>query len=234
MKTFITSILLSASALSFCSFFQNDCGAYITARKGAMLEYKHYDEKNKVTGSNKSTVNDIRTTASGQEYEIKAETFDKNEKSTGTSTFVLTCENNNFYVDMRSLVTPEQMESFKDMQLTAEGDKLDIPANPSAGQTLKNGSFKMTGQAENSPLKMKLTINITNRKVEAIEDVTIPLGSFPCVKITYDVDTKLLFSIKSKVTEWYSKGVGLIKSETYNAKGKLVGSTVLQSRGMAK
>jgi hypothetical protein len=227
-KTF----LLTTAVVACCSFFSvDDCGVYITQRKGAVLEYKTYDDKSKITGTIKNTVTDIRSTATGQEFEIKAESFNKNDESTGTTAYVQYCENGNFMIDMRSLVLGEH---FKNTDAKMEGDKLNIPANPTEGQILNDGSFSMAGEADGSTLKMKLTMIVSNRKVDALEDVTIPMGSFPCVKISYDLESKMAINVKTKVIEWYSINVGLIKRENYNNQGKLIGSTVLQSRGMAR
>jgi len=74
---------------------------------------------------------------------------------------------------------------------------------------------------------MNITIAITNRKVEAVENVTTPAGTFECYKISYDIDTKMMFTVKVKGVEWYAKNVGLVKSESYSTDGKLMGSNLL-------
>jgi len=74
---------------------------------------------------------------------------------------------------------------------------------------------------------MNMTISITNRKVEAVENVTTPAGTFECYKISYDIATKMMINVKMKGTEWYAKNVGLVKSESYNNDGKLMGSNLL-------
>jgi len=76
---------------------------------------------------------------------------------------------------------------------------------------------------------MTMTINISNRKVEAVESLTTPAGTFECYKISYDVATKMMVNVKSKGVEWYTAGIGMIKSETYSSDGKLLGSNILTS-----
>jgi hypothetical protein len=68
---------------------------------------------------------------------------------------------------------------------------------------------------------------VFNRKVEAVENLTTPAGTFECYKISYDIATKMMVNVKAKATEWYSNGVGMVKSETYSTDGKLIGSNVL-------
>lgn len=203
---------------------------YAPVKVGSEVEYKNYNDNGKVTGTNRTKVLAVRKTTGGQEIEMQSESFDKKDKSAGTSTYVVACENGSFSVDMRSMITAEQKESFKDSKVNIEADKLDIPSNPQVGQTLKNGTVKMVTESEGSPIVMKLTMNISNRKVAAIEDVTVPAGTFKCVKITADVETKLLFTIRAKTVEWYAKEVGLVKSETYSTKDKLQGYTTLNAK----
>lgn len=228
MKKLFKSVILSAFVFFLSAFLPADeCSLYAPAKEGSEMEYKSYSDNDKLTGVNRTKVLAVRKTVTGQEVEIKSESFDKKEKAVGSSTYVVACENGNFAIDMRTMITQEQMSAFKDSKVTIEADKLDIPSNPQVGQALKNGSVKMTAVSEGSPITMKLAITITNRKVAALEDITVPAGTFKCVKITYDAESKLLFTIKTKGAEWYAKDIGLVRSESYNTKDKLQGYTVL-------
>jgi hypothetical protein len=76
---------------------------------------------------------------------------------------------------------------------------------------------------------MTMTVVVTNRKVEAVENITVPAGTYECYKITYDIESKMMFKVQTKAVEWYSMNIGLVKSETYDQKGKLAGSSELKS-----
>jgi hypothetical protein len=231
MKTIVKPLLLSAVVIAFSAFLPADeCAMYVPVKEGSEMEYKNYSDKDKLSGTNKTKVISVKKTATGQEVEMKTESFDKKDKPVGTSNYIVTCDNGSFSIDMRTMITQEQMESFKDAKVTIEADKLDIPANPQAGQALENGTVKMTTVSESAPIAMKLTINVSNRQVAGIEDVTVPAGTFKCVKITYDVESKFLFTVRSKGIDWYAKEVGLVKSESYSTKDKLQGYTVLNSK----
>jgi hypothetical protein len=128
---------------------------------------------------------------------------------------------------MRSMMSEDQMKSFQNMEVKITGDMLDIPSNPIAGQKLKDGTLNIALSSEGGPAFMNTTITITNRKVEGIETITTPAGTFECVKISYDVETKMLFTIHTHAVEWYAKNTGMVRSENYNSKGKLDGYTVL-------
>jgi len=226
MKT-IKLVTLSFALLAMASLKTNaQCNMYAPAKEGSVSEIKQYDEKDKLTGSQKQTV----TSAKNSEVVVKVESFDKKDKPVGTSEIKMKCENGAFIIDMRSMIPQSQHDAYKDMKVSVTADQLDIPASPTAGQTLKNGTVKMSATQEGSPLTMNFAITVLNRKVEAIEEITVPAGTFKCVKISYDVETKNMFTIRGKGMDWYAEGIGMVKSETYNSKGKLQGYSVLTKK----
>jgi hypothetical protein len=76
---------------------------------------------------------------------------------------------------------------------------------------------------------MNMVTKISNRKVDAMEEITTPAGKFNCAKISYDVETKMMMLIHMKGIQWISQKVGVVRSESYDQKGKLVGYSVLAS-----
>ena len=53
-------------------------------------------------------------------------------------------------------------------------------------------------------------------------------GNFYSVIISYLKRTKIVLKTTTvRVTEWYAKGVGLVKSESFDLKGKPAGKTLL-------
>jgi hypothetical protein len=57
--------------------------------------------------------------------------------------------------------------------------------------------------------------------VLAEETLNTPAGKFDCFKISQKVFMKTLGKIEINSIEWYSEDVGMVKSETYDKKGKL-------------
>lgn len=54
---------------------------------------------------------------------------------------------------------------------------------------------------------------------EGTETISTPAGKFDCVKVTYSMKVKFfMFSEESQITEWYAKGVGLVKHEEASRK----------------
>lgn len=222
-------LVLSCLAIMVTSGLQaQDCPLYYPDALNTQLVFQQFDKKGKLTGTMVQTITDFKNTEKGYEVKVTAENFDAKDKSLGTMNLTARCENGVYYIDMKNLLSAQSMEAYKDMEMKIEGGNLELPSSMKAGDMLKNGDMKIT-LASGGMTIMNMTYNVTNRKVEAIEEITTPAGTFECYKITYDLTAKIPVSIKGKGVEWYSKGVGLIKSESYSTDGALRGSTVLAS-----
>ncbi|MBK7029414.1 MAG: hypothetical protein IPH45_09445 [Bacteroidales bacterium] len=202
-----------------------DCG-YYPVKSGAIMSYQSLDEKGKITGTSRITMLDVIQTGVSAVYNVKSEYWDDKNKPQPSREYSMKCDNGVFSIDMKSMIDPKSMESFKDMEVSFSGSDMTFPSSLSVGQVLEDASITMAASSGGMTL-MKMTINITNRKVVSSESVTVPAGTFDCYKITYDFETKMGIKITSTAVQWMNKGAGSVKSETYDKKGKLLGSTVL-------
>lgn len=222
-KTFISCLI---SSLLIAGIRAQDCPMYYPDMKDAVLEYKQYDKKGGLAGSSIQKITDIRKSGGSVEISVTAESFDAKGKSLGSVDLTARCDGGVYYIDMKNYLGQQSMESFEDMEMTVEGGNLEMPNNMKAGDLLKNGDLKMTFSSGGMTV-MNMTVNISNRKVEAVEDLTTPAGTFECYKISYDAATKMMMNVKTKGVEWYARDVGMVKSESYSSDGKLMGSNVL-------
>jgi hypothetical protein len=212
----------------FSLVFGQDCKLYYPATENAQLEYKNFDKKNKLTGTSKQRVKEIKKGPDAITAIIEAEYFDNKGASQGKAEMTARCEKGVFYLDMKNYMNQQSMESYKDMEMSIEGGSLEMPSKLNVGDVLKSGDMKMTFSS-NGMTFMTMSISISNRKVEAIEDVTTDAGTFSCHKISYDATTKMGITISSKGVEYYNDDIGMVKSETFDKKGELQGYTVISS-----
>ena len=74
--------------------------------------------------------------------------------------------------------------------------------------------------------------NFTNARTfgEGLEEIKTAAGDFAAWKINGNIESKFGFMrVAFKTVEWYVENVGVVKSEYYDNKGKLMGSGELQS-----
>ncbi|HNS17273.1 MAG TPA: hypothetical protein PKH94_01770 [Bacteroidales bacterium] len=216
---FLTAII------GFAAFSQ-DCDAYFPMKEGAYLETRNYDAKDKLQGISKMTVLQKQTSGARTSVIAEVKSYDDKEKEQMNTQMEFYCENGVFYIDMKKFLDQQTMESFKDMEVAMETENMEFPSSLNVGQSLKDA--RITVSASSGGMKLfSMNVGVTNRKVEAMEDITTPAGTFSCYRISSDIETKMMMKINIKSVEWYAKNVGTVRSESYNNKGKLTGYTLL-------
>jgi len=223
MKNYILFLAVLLTAMTLKS---QNCDSYYPSSVGSSWEITHYDTKDKVESVQKGTVISAEAVDGGIQATISTTSFDNKNKEVSSNTFTTYCKDGVFSVDMKAMLDPEMLGS-GDFELQIESSNMDLPANLSVGQKLPDAWIKMSIQMEGMPMMGSQSINITNRVVDKFETITTPAGTFNCVKISYDTELKSMFSIKTKTIEWYAVGVGAVRSEYYDSKGKLQGYSVL-------
>ncbi len=99
-----------------------------------------------------------------------------------------------------------------------------IPARLAVGLELDCGEIVATVAG------IKTTQIIESHKVVAREELTTPAGTFDCYVVEQVYTAKMAF-IKAKGSQkvWYARGVGNVKTETYDKRGKLSSAQILTS-----
>lgn len=227
MKKLLT---LTCLYLTISTIQAQTCNDYFPLTDGTRWVLETFNHKNKFQTKSVQHVTDTKNTTDGYAGRMIGEIFDNKDKSIGKLDYDLKCAGDNFYVSMNSMLSNEQMEAYADMDVSVDGDFLELPANMSAGMDLKDAAIEVRVKNSGIPI-MTINMDVYERKVEGFESVTTPAGTFECVKISFRARTKMGKAIPIKVevsgTEWYAKGTGLVRSESYDKKNKLTGYTVL-------
>jgi len=214
--------------MGFNQVYAQECVPYYPVKEGIVREMASYDKKDKLTGTTIQTVKEIKTTGNITEWTIGTVSKDDKGKELSAGDLHMTCEAGIFKMDMRNFVDDETLKAYEDMEVTMDATDLDFPGDLSVGQTLKDGSITIKISSQGMAM-MTMIVKIYDRKVEAIEDITTPAGTFSCYKMTSTIESKTMFTIIAKTTDWMAKNVGSVRSETYDKDGKLTGYMVLTS-----
>jgi hypothetical protein len=229
MKNHSGLILLCLWILAPLSSYSQGCDMYYPVSKGTVTEMKSFDAKGKVTGMSKTSILETTTIPGGLEITAGMEYFNEKNESVFKNQYLARCLNGDFEIDMKNMMGASA-GAYKDMQMEVTGDKLKMPRNPKAGDMLNGGTLIVKFTNAGSPIGITMTTVITNRKVDALQKLTTPAGTFDCVVISYDLDFKMMFSMKSHAVEYYANGVGLVKTESFDKKGKSMGYSLMVSQ----
>ncbi len=207
---------------AFTAAAQNQCNAFFPFQEGAVLEYQHYDKKDKPEGVSYMEIENLESTSEGGvEARVKSRFTDKKGKEAYEGSYTVKCAGNTLYMDMSKMMPSQMLESMGDMEATMESEGLIIPSSLEVGQTLPDAEMTINVGGGGLGNLMNMNFSITNRKVEGRETVATPAGEFDCHKITYDTHMKMMMNKTFQSAEWYAEGVGVVKSATYDKKGNL-------------
>lgn len=217
------SILVILLALPGIKWISSDCSGLFFFKEGTMTVMTSYNEDGKVQGSSKTTYQKLTKTPTGLTIFALSENFDKKGKSQGKNEYSISCDKGTLYFDMKSMMPQQQAEAYKDFEMTVEGVDKEMPFELKPGSSLKDANVKFTFKSKSGPPMpmMNMEVKITNRKVEAQENITVPAGTFNCIVISEDVEVKTMFSLKMKSKTWFSPEAGTVRTNSYKENGKL-------------
>jgi len=228
MKKWIFTFSLLAFGLVLTA--QQNCGTFFPFEEKTVMEYASFDKKGKKESTVEHRVAFVEDFGEGSiKARVETKVMDEEGEEQMNADYEVSCKDNEITFDMISLLSPQMTQAFSGMEMTITGDGLSMPENLEVGQTLPEASTEIKAGTGNLNL-IKMTISISDRKVEAKESITTESGAtYECYRIRHIMESKMLISKQFEIVEWYAEGFGMIRSETYNKKGKLESSTELQS-----
>jgi hypothetical protein len=195
-----------------------NCKNYLLLQNNKKVEMTIYNKKGKEDGKQVWNVSNSKSSGNTTTATINSEFFDKKGKSINKSINEVKCVGGQLMMNMKMMLSEQQMGMMKDGSIKATGEFLEYPANLKDGDQLKDGNLQIDYEME-SGMKGSIELSITNRKIEGKESVTSPAGTWECFKITSN--QKIVsriggigIPIKMEITEWFAPGVGVIKSES--------------------
>lgn len=225
-KIFIFATLFYVTFTNTLFAQKSDCSGYFAHKAGTKLEMTVYNKKDKPTTTLKYEVLKNTPTSDGADIVFNNESYDAKNRLISKAEFTAKCQGSQFLTEVRNM-SSEMMPQSADIQMSITGDKLIYPHKLSAGQTLPDASVAIKSTMQGMTIS-SINTQITNRKVEGFETVETPAGKFECVKISYTYSSKLtLGRIEGTAIEYLAKGVGLVKSESFDKKGQKVSTQLL-------
>ena len=226
---FISLALFTAFILSATTGIAQNCSKYYPMKKGTVYELTKYDKKNKVAGTTKNEITDFKTEGSNQVATIHNVVTDEDGKETVNAEFRIICDGKGVTLDMMEVIKEKVASSASGTEVDADitGTNPYIPNNLTVGTNLPDSHVDMDFSA--GEVKMSFGAKTFNKKVVGTETITVPAGTYDCVVLTEDNDTQMLISKHTNSKLWIAEGVGVVKHETYDKKGKLTETEVLTS-----
>ncbi|MDQ3395151.1 MAG: hypothetical protein M3512_13690 [Bacteroidota bacterium] len=192
-----------------------------------------FNSKNKKIGKIVNHIKSLSKSADSYEALIDTQTFDEKNKLQTSGEYTISCNNGIVSLDLKSLIPQESLKAYDNMDLTFVGDHLEMPSNFNIGDKLKEGNLTCeVRDKESGKLFSTLNLVISDRIVEAKETVTTPSGTYDCFKISYNLlmNNNMMginIPMKMKGIDYLTEKEGVVRSESFNKNGKLMGYTLL-------
>ncbi len=203
------------------------CDKLFDFQEGTSWKWANYDKKGKLLTKTFQKVDKYTALGNGVELTVSVVQYDKKGEESMQTSMEMTCKDGIIYYDMKKFIPDEYLKDENgETTISIEGKNLEMPIDMEPGDVLPDASVTMNLGSSDSPMGFKMTVNIFNRKVAGRENLHTPAGEFDCFIITQTTKTKALVTFQMDTKEWYSPGVGMVKSETYR-KGKMTGYSIL-------
>jgi hypothetical protein len=200
--------------------FAQSCTPWFPFDEGTSFEYSFFDKKDKLSGRMLYKVMTVMKKGNSYSGTISSTFYDRKDQEANTFEFEVSCQDGVYKADLSNFINPSMKEAFGTMEVSVTGDQLEIPNKLSVGQSLPDARTHM--EAEMGIIKMKMDLEITNRKVVEKVQVTTPVKTFDTYKVTSDEYMKMpIMSRTGQSVYYYAEGYGQVKVENFDKKGKL-------------
>lgn len=205
---------------------QSSCSQYYPLVEGTSLQYTNYDKKGKEDGQMDYKVTNVTESGDTVSATMVMEISDQ-KGNTFSSDYDITCDGNVVRIDFKSLMNEQMLSQMGEMEMDITGTDVELPNDLSVGQALPDSNVNLKMKMAGA-VNMNMNVETINRKVEKKESLTTPAGTFDCYVIYSETRTKMMMGNQTMPSRiWLAEGVGMVKQESYNKSGKLMGSTVL-------
>lgn len=201
---------------------------FFPTKVGTVLKYQTKDKKGNISGSYKYTIKEVNVQGHDLDITYLIENLGAKDELIYQEEITIHQRNGVIEFDMSAYLNKAafQQEGEIPAELTVTGNSMEVPLNAEPGMTMPDAHVAMS--LSMGFVKMKMAADVINRKIEVIEDVTVKAGTYSCYRFTSDVNgTAMGMNVETKSIEWYAKGIGTVKTESYDKKGKLLSTTEL-------
>jgi len=201
---------------------------FFPSKAGTQLTYQSFDKKGKPSGKVKYTIKEVKSNGDDMDITYQIEMLDDKEAQKFMDEVTIQKRGDKMFFDMSNFLDksafPQEEGNPPSFEVT--GNNMELPLVPVPGMTLPDASVSISMKL--GFINLKMSANVTNRKVESLEEISVKGGTFKAFKITSDVNSTVLgVKVNSRGADWYAYNLGMVKNVSYNKKGEIESSMEL-------
>jgi hypothetical protein len=218
----IIPVLLFATSSAFAD------DVFFPSKKGMILTTANFNGKGKLEGYVRISVKDVTGSSDNGTIVYTVQALDKKMRpekpKEAPPQYVAPIAGGVIELSMEPWVA---LSGGKDIHIT--GTQMVMPSKLEPGDKIQDSNVSMT--LSMAVGKVTADVATTGQKCTGIETITVPAGTFECRKVERKSVTEANMVVKitqvDKSTAWYARGIGVVKSLTYDENGKLKSSSEL-------
>lgn len=173
---------------------------YWCVTPGTKLDYTVYDAKGAVTGTSSITV--VTADGSGENYDITMQA-----ETPGIAPFTVSA----------TISDGRVVTGMGETGIEIDGSVPFVPLRMAVGMELDCGTITVNTGG------ITTTQTITDNRVVDREEISTAAGTFKCYVVQQKYSAKVMgIKVNGSQKTWYARGIGQVKLETYDSKGKLL------------
>jgi hypothetical protein len=222
MKKVILPVIAATLLLVSFGFIESDvCDDSMMFVKGTVSKTGYYKGDGTQTGTGTNTVMDVTTSGDSTIAMLETSYSDaKKPDEPRNSTMKFICVGGKIIMDMSGLLN--SMGSAKGMTVEMTGNFVPYKTTYTAGEKLED-IHAVVKVFSNGQLFMTTNVEITNRVCEAVENKTVPAGTYHCFRISEMTTTssemrgmKMPGGGARKSVQWFSPKAGVVRMDSYD------------------
>jgi hypothetical protein len=229
----VNLILVFFILLSFSAISQKNCDFYLPLKQNSGVQMQSFNAKGKLQDMADTKITKVTTEGEFTVATLHSVSMDAKgkEKENSSVDYTVKCNGSKILFSAQMFAPSQNMDAYKNMEIKTESSDMEFPSVLAVDATMPDANMKMK-ILNNGMQMMEMNITFTDRKVVSKENVTTPAGTFECYKISMTVNSaSKIFGMNSNQTSksvsYYSKGVGTVKTETFDKKGNLFSYSIL-------
>ena len=193
---------------------------FISTQPGTILLYQETDANGKTIGYTRYTVTSVTGSGNNMTVFYLLENMDANRQVTLEFPGRTYIRDGKIILDIEQMIAPHLQNSGLGLEAEFSGTFMEMPADFSPGQRFADTAG--TIRIGRGILGMRVRMSVTDAKCVAIEDVTVPAGTFSAHKVTQTISHTMLLRTNSvRLVSWYVHNIGTVKNRTYDERGRL-------------
>lgn len=225
VRHFLTLCYLSCTALAATG--QVGCDAAAEWQPGSTWVYRWYnaDKKNAYTTTHRV----LHPPPASDHREVQLVVVDAFQDTVHRSSYQIRCDATGVYQDLLAKLTPDMLRTLTGVSLRSTGKGWQLPIGMQPGDSIPQAFDHIEGFDQATKI-LEFDLAIGPVHILAREDLATPAGGFPCMTLAYELWVTQVVRKQFQMRDWYAPGVGVVRREVFDRRGKFFGYCELVGR----